>query len=218
MRYSKIRNGMLCLATVAGLAAGGSAHGQQPSLQSQLIGSWSFVVTTVYRKDGSRADVFGPNPNGVLMFHPDGHFALINTRPGRAKYATGNRLQGTPEEFKETVLGSIAYFGSYSVDEAKRMFILKIKGSTFPDYEGTEQTRTFTLNGDELRSINPNPSQGGSPLDLVLKRLRTVDPVYASGPQPPRSEACSSGYWRYGELCMNSQTGDVVMARERTQE
>ncbi len=69
------------------------------------------------------------------------------------------------------MLGSIAYFGSYSVDEETKTFVLKIKGSTFPDYEGTEQIRPFTIVGDELRSINPNPSQGGSPLDLVLKRL-----------------------------------------------
>jgi Lipocalin-like domain len=137
----------------------------------QLIGSWSMVVVAVHRKDGTRADVFGPNPNGVLMFHPDGHFVLMSTRPGRAKYASGNRVQGTPGEFAETVLGSIAYFGSYSVDEEKKVFVLRINGSTFPDYEGTEQVRPFTIVGDELRSINPNPSQGGPPLDLVLKRL-----------------------------------------------
>ena len=105
------------------------------------------------------------------MFHPDGHFALMNTRPGRAKYTSGNRVRGTPEEFRETALGSIAYFGSYSVDEEKAVFVLRIKGSTFPDYEGTEQVRPFTIVGDQLRSINPNPSQGGPPLDLVLKRL-----------------------------------------------
>ena len=106
------------------------------------------------------------------MFQPDGHFAMINTRPGRPKYASGNRLQGTPDEFRETVLGSIAYFGTYSVDEARKEFVLKVKGSTFPDYEGQEQVRAFTLSGDELRSVNPNPSQGGSPLDLVMRRLK----------------------------------------------
>ena len=148
------------------------AHSQQSSLSQQLVGTWSFIVTAAHRKDGTKADVFGPTPNGVLMFHPDGHFVMINTRPGRPKYASGNRLQGTPDEFRETVLGSIAYFGTYSVDEARKEFILKMKGSTFPDYEGEEQVRAFTLSGDELRSVNPNPSQGGSPLDLVIRRLK----------------------------------------------
>ena len=148
---------------------------QQPSLRQQLIGTWSLVVTAVHRKDGAKADVFGPSPNGVLMFQPDGHFVLINTRPGRPKYASGNRVQGTPDEFRDTVLGSIAYFGTYTVDEAKKEFILKIRGSTFPDYEGTEQVRPFSIVGDELRSVNPNPSQGGPPLDLVLKRVQKVE-------------------------------------------
>jgi hypothetical protein len=152
------------------------AQNQQPTLQQSmsqmLVGTWSFVVTAAYREDGTKIDVFGPNPNGVLMFHPDGHFALINTRPGRPKYVSGNRLQGTPDEYKETVFGSIAYFGVYVVDEAKQEFVLKIKGATFPDYEGCSQARTFALIGDELRSVNTNPSQGGAPLDLVLRRLK----------------------------------------------
>jgi len=163
------------LTLVVLLASESPTYGQQQSVKQQLIGSWTFVVTAAHRKDGTKADVFGPNPNGVLIFHPDGHFALINTRPGRVKYASSNRLQGTPEEFRETVLGSIAYFGTYSVDETKKQFVLKVKGSTFPDYEGGEQIRPFTIVGDELRSINPNPSQGGSPLDLVLKRLKQTE-------------------------------------------
>ena len=172
MRYLTSRHLILCLVAAATLVAGRPAHSQQPSLKAQLVGSaWAMGVVAVNRKDGTRADVFGPNPNGVLMFHPDGHFVLFSSRPGRPKYASGNRVQGTPEEFRETVLGSIAYFGSYSVDEEKKIFVIKIKGSTFPDYEGTEQMRPFTIVGDELRSINPNPSQGGAALDLVLKRL-----------------------------------------------
>ncbi len=175
MRYRRLSRFILCLLVTATLAAERPARSQQPSLKSQLIGSWSFVVTAVHRKNGTRTDIFGPNPNGILMFHPDGHFVLMNTRPGRAKYASGNRAEGTPEEFRDTVLGSIAYFGTYFVDEEKQVFILKIKGSTVPDYEGTDQVRPFTIIGDELRSINPNPSQGGPPLDLVLKRLPTVE-------------------------------------------
>ncbi len=175
MRHRRVRSVILPMIAAATLAAWQPAHSQQPSLKSQLIGSWSFLVTAAHRKDGTRTDIFGPNPNGILMFHPDGHFVLMNTRPGRARYASGNRAQGTPEEFRDTVLGSIGYFGTYSVDEKKRAFVLKINGSTFPDYEGTDQVRPFTIVGDELRSINPNPSQGGSPLDLVLKRLPKVE-------------------------------------------
>lgn len=173
MRYAKSSSVAVAIVVALGMSVPlDPARSEQSTLSRQLVGTWAFVVTAAHRKDGTKADVFGPTPNGVFMFHPDGHFVMINTRPGRPKYASGNRLQGTPEEFRETVLGSIAYFGTYTVDEAKTEFVLKVKGSTFPDYEGQEQVRAFTLSGDELRSVNPNPSQGGSGLDLVMRRLK----------------------------------------------
>ncbi len=145
---------------------------QPRSKKEDLVGTWKFVSTAGERKDGTKFDLFGPNPNGVLIFHPDGHFALINMRPGRPKYASGNRMEGTPAEYKATVQGSIAYFGTYSVDDANSTFSLHIDGSTFPNYEGTDQKRPFTIVGDELRSINPNPTVGGPSLNLVLKRTQ----------------------------------------------
>ncbi len=154
------------------LLSGGPSYGQQQSPREQLTGTWGFVVTAGHRQDGTKFDIFGPEPNGVLMFQSDGHFVLINTKPGRPKYAGGNRAKGTPEEFETTVQGTIAYFGTYTVDEGQKAFTLKIKGSTFPNYEGTEQVRPFIIVGDELRSINPSPTTGGPPLDLVLRRLK----------------------------------------------
>lgn len=144
----------------------------QRTEKEELIGTWEFVSTTGERMDGTKFELFGPNPNGVIIFNPDGHFALINTRPGRPKYVGGNRMEGTLEEFKSTVQGSIAYFGTYSVDEANSTFTLHIGGSTFPDYEGTDQKRPFKIIGDELKSINPNPTVGGPSLNLVLKRAK----------------------------------------------
>jgi Lipocalin-like domain len=148
------------------------AFAQQGSLKERLVGTWSFTSTTGRRPDGTKVDVFGPHPNGVIIFSPDGHFALINTRPGRPKFASGNRMDGTPEEYRATVQGSIAYFGTYTVDEIKSTFAFHIDGSTFPSYEGTDQVRPFTIVGDELRSVNPAPTIGGPALSLALKRAR----------------------------------------------
>lgn len=146
------------------------AQAQNVPMRDQLIGTWSFVQTVGYRQDGTGFDVFGANPNGILIFHPDGHFALLNMRRGRTAFASGNRNQGTEEENRMAVQGSIAYFGTYTVDEATPAFTLQIVGCTFPNYEGTNQKRPFTIDGDTLRTINPSPTLGGRPLDLVLKR------------------------------------------------
>ncbi len=148
------------------------ALAQPGSLKQRLVGTWSFTSTTGQHPDGTRFDVFGPNPKGIIIFSPDGHFALINTRPGRSNYVSGNRMDATPEEYKATGQGSIAYFGTYTVDESRKAFALHIEGSTFPNYEGTDQLRPFTIVGDELRSVNPAPTVGGPALSLTLRRAR----------------------------------------------
>src|SRR5882672_1666117 len=105
VHHAKVSSVIAAMVLALGIAAPiAPARSQQSTLSQQLVGTWSFIVTAAHRKDGTKADVFGPKPNGVLMFQPDGHFVLINTRPGRPKYASGNRLQGTPDEFRETVL------------------------------------------------------------------------------------------------------------------
>jgi hypothetical protein len=166
---------MLCLATAATLAIGRPALGQQPSLKAQLVGTWAMGVVAVNRKDGTRADVFGPNPNGVLMFHPDG--ISCSSVPGQAGPSTPAAIvcKGRRRSSEKRCLDRLRTLQAIPSMRKKKTFVIKIKGSTFPDYEGTEQIRPFTIVGDELRSINPNPSQGGAALDLVLKRLPKVE-------------------------------------------
>ncbi len=146
-----------------------TAHAQHPP--NPLVGSWRFETTFVQRPDGSRVDLFGPQPNGLLLFTADGHFALINTRPDRPKFVSHNRLTGTPAENQATTQGVVAYFGTYTVDPAGRTFTIHIDGSSYPNDEGTEQTRPFTLVGNELQFVNPAPTVGGSGVHVTVRRL-----------------------------------------------
>jgi Lipocalin-like domain len=70
------------------------------------------------------------------------------------------------------VQGSIAYFGTYSVSETDKTFATHIEGATFPDWIGTDQKRSFTISGDELKWTTPTTSLGsGTALD-VWKRAK----------------------------------------------
>ena len=150
----------------------GAAAGQQKTLKEQLVGTWRVVSVSVERKDGSSFDPWGGKANGTLIFTRDGHFALINTRSGRPKFASGNRMEGTPEENKTTVQGALGYFGTYTVNEAEKTYSVQIVGSTYPNDEGTKQTRSFTIAGDELKFTNPAPTVGGSAAHVTLKRAK----------------------------------------------
>ena len=80
------------------------------------------------------------------------------------------RIEGTPEENKAVVQGSISHFGRYTVNDADKTITFHIETSTFPNWNGTEQKRPFTVTGDELKWTTA-ASSGGS-AEVVLKRAK----------------------------------------------
>ena len=152
----------------------GDAVAQQKSLKEQLVGTWKLVSSDNVRSDGGRVDNIGPNPKGILIYTSDGHFALVNTRSDLPKLASNSRDRGTPEEYKAVVQGSIAYFGTYTVNEADKVITAQIEGSTFPNaIGGPDQKRIITsLTADELKFTNPAATSRGGTLELVWKRAK----------------------------------------------
>jgi hypothetical protein len=157
--------------TALGLAmVSSNAMAQQKSLKEQLVGTW--LVATAYniRPDGSRFQSFGPNSKGIMMFDANGWFSFQRAQPGRPKFASDNRLQGTAEENKATVQGSLSYYGKYSVDEADRVLHLYIESSSWPNFDGTDNKRIITsLSDDELKWYSPAGSIGTT-AEVVWKR------------------------------------------------
>lgn len=87
------------------------------------------------------------------------------------KYASNRRTQGTAEENKATVQGMLAYYGTYSIDG--KNVILHIEGSSFPNWNGTDQKRTnLSITGDEMRWTQPTTSGSGQPAETLWKRAR----------------------------------------------
>ncbi|SMF22640.1 lipocalin-like domain-containing protein [Pseudogulbenkiania subflava] len=154
-----------------GMALPGSTAIAQPALKDQLVGTWSYVSVDLIRPDGTRIPLFGPNPQGQANFDGNGRYILMTVRAGQAKFASSNRMEGTPEEDKAVVQGSIAHFGRYTVDEANRTITFHIETSTFPNWNGTEQKRPFTVTGDEL-TWRTLASTGDGIAEVVLKRAR----------------------------------------------
>ena len=104
------------------------------------------------------------------MFDPSGNLMLFIAKPNPTKFASKSRLNGTPEEYKNAVYNSIAYYGTYKVDEPSKTITWLIDATTFPNWYGVTQQRHFSINGDELRITNQVGSSGGSVLS-VLKRV-----------------------------------------------
>jgi hypothetical protein len=71
-------------------------------------------------------------------------------------------MNGTPDENKASVQGTISHFGTYSVNEADKTITFRIETSTYPNFNGTEQKRPFTVAGDQLTYSVPAFSGGGT--------------------------------------------------------
>jgi Lipocalin-like domain len=135
-----------------------------------LAGTWT-LVSNVNEQGGNKTDTFGPNPKGILIVDANGHYVLAIARAGLPKVASNNRTTATPEENKAIVGGSITHFGTLSVNAADKTITFKIETSTFPNWDGTEQKRPFTLTGDELRYTSSAASGGGT-ATVVWKRAK----------------------------------------------
>jgi hypothetical protein len=86
--------------------------------------------------------------------------------------ANPDRARATAEEAQAVVAGSIAYYGTYSINEVDKVIIPNVEGSTYANLIGTDQKRIITsLTTDELRFTNPR-TPAGVTLEFVWKRAK----------------------------------------------
>jgi hypothetical protein len=69
--------------------------------------------------------------------------------PAGKKFADIVQNKLTTEDLKASVLGYLAYFGTYTVNEQKRFITHHVKAST-NNTSGTDQERGFELQGNQL--------------------------------------------------------------------
>jgi hypothetical protein len=126
----------------------------------QLLGTWTLI-------SHEAVSMYGANPKGVAFFDAGGRFIISVIRSDRANYGIGHPAKGTDEENKATAQGTMTYFGTCKVNEADRTITIHIEASSFPNWSGADQTRTFAIVGDRLTLTAR--ALGGS-ADIVWQR------------------------------------------------
>jgi hypothetical protein len=142
----------------------GTATAQSKKInKNQLVGTWALVSVDNTKADGSKVDVFGPSPKGILIFDRNGNYSLTIMRSDIPKFAASTSDQGTAQENKAVLAGLITHFGTYSLNEADKTLTTHIVASSFPNLAGAEQKRTISsLSKDELTYANPATATGTS--------------------------------------------------------
>ena len=146
------------------------AFGQQQSLKKQMVGAWTLLSWEQKKGDGIKVERYGTNPKGIAFFDADGRYIITVMRTDRAKYASNALWQGTAEENKETADGTVTYFGTYSTSDADRSIAIHVEGSSFPNWNDTDQKRFVAITGDQL-TLTVRPP-GGDVVDVIWKRSK----------------------------------------------
>jgi lipocalin-like protein len=144
------------------------ALGQKQPLKEQLVGTWTLLSWEQKKGDGTKVERYGTSPKGIAFFDAGGRYIITVMRSDRAKYASNALWQGTPDEDKETADGTITYFGTYSISEADSSIAIHVVGSSFPNWNGTDQKRFIAIAGEQL-TLTVRPSAGDA-VDVIWKR------------------------------------------------
>jgi hypothetical protein len=170
-RYRVVRRSLVVALGLALLPA--STLAQQKSLKEQVVGTWLLVSAETTNKDGSKFHSFGPNPKGMVVFDANGRYVQVLMSSTLPKFASANRMRGTDQENKAVVQGSIAYYGTWTVDETAKTMLQRVEANTWALHSGIEYKRPIsTLTADDLVFTNPGSSAGGGSTVLTFKRAK----------------------------------------------
>jgi hypothetical protein len=107
--------------------------------KDQLVGSWTLVSSDQVRPDGSKLKQFGDNPKGINVFAANGHFFVMVASADNSQFASSGRSQTNFGE-DGRIVESIAYYGTYTINEEVTVISLHLDASTFPNQVGTNQS------------------------------------------------------------------------------
>lgn len=151
----------------------GAAQAAQPSRPMSLEGAWTLErVDNVY-PDGHRVELYGPHPQGLWLIDAQGHYMMQIVRAQRTAFASGDKSRGTPEEYRAASLDFNAHYGTVSVEGG--MLRTHIEHASFPNWDGSNASRHYTLKGDELTYIVAKPTSGtaeGAHGEVTWRRMR----------------------------------------------
>ena len=131
------------------------------SIKDQVVGTWSMDSNVEEYTDGKKIP-WDSNAKGMLMLDNSGHFTQVLAEIGNRKKVEGNPAMNPVGKM-------IAYFGTYTVNEADKTVTYKIVGASFPSWDGIEQTRSISVDASKLVSkpTAPIPSAQGPFVPVV---------------------------------------------------
>lgn len=123
-------------------------------INANIVGTWDLQAIYFKFEDGTKMDMYGPNPNGVLMYDNCG---MMNAQLGCNNHKSFfERNDNLDERIPSAQLfGSyMAYYGKY-YEEISGKLIHEVIGCINPEWIGEKEIRYFKIKDDCLKIWTP---------------------------------------------------------------
>jgi hypothetical protein len=129
---------------------GGNDATRSP-LSEKLIGTWELLSREDHTSSGQRRidASLGENPVALLIYDRAGHFAAQFMKRDRDVASDAEAPSAAPNN-SQARGGYDAYFGTYTIDDARGAVTQTLIGALSPENVGLVLTRVMTVVGDEL--------------------------------------------------------------------
>jgi hypothetical protein len=153
------------------IGSGLMLHRAQAQHPNQVLGTWR-MVTAQFDPRGRNVPAYGARPNSLLVFAADMHFIEVLTDADIPRFASNVRGNGTPEENRAAMAGSIGFFGTYTVDDMGELSGDHVEASTFPNWVGDTRThRELQLRVDGNRMTENFRRPDGTEIAIMWQRV-----------------------------------------------
>lgn len=137
-------------------------------ISQDFVGTWKLLSFELRLTSGEIRYPMGTMPMGRIMYDDKGNMAVTVSESDRKRMTSPDKIRASLEE-KSAALDSFdAYFGTYSVDEAREIVTHHIEGALFPNWTGSTQDRVYAFNEDRLELSTAPIAYGGDTAIAVL--------------------------------------------------
>jgi hypothetical protein len=146
------------------------ASAQTPA---KFVGVWKLISFEQRTTAGGVTYPMGQRPVGRITYDASGHMTAQLMLPDRPKFEAPSKVRGSIDQKIAAFDGYVAYYGTYTVDEAHRTVVHHVEASLYPNWVGTEQRRLFEFAEGKLILRAVNGSGGpGTESRLVWERVK----------------------------------------------
>jgi hypothetical protein len=110
----------------------------------------------------------GQHVVGQLFYDAHGNMSAHVMRVDRPTFASHDSGVGTDAEVRAAFEGHTSYFGTYTIDPAARTVTHHVRGASYPNWIGHDQTRYYRIEGSHLVLSTPPILFQGESLDYIL--------------------------------------------------